>query len=100
MKMKDGVLFRVAVSMARRRCVALIDSGASQSYVLPETITLCELKCSPVIVHLELADGSKIEAIQQTLATPCLVGTATCSISFTVTKLLSNVDVVIGIDWL
>ena len=99
-KIKDGILFRVAVSVAGRRCVALIDSGASQSYISPETAALCELECSPASVHLELADGSKIEATQQTLDTPCTVGTATCSLSFTVTKLLSNVDVVLGMDWL
>ena len=28
-QIKDGILFRVAVSVAGRRCVALIDSGAS-----------------------------------------------------------------------
>ena len=97
---KDGMLFRVAVSVAGRRCVALIDSGASQSYISPETVTLCEIECSPALVHLELADGSKIQSTQQTLAVPCTVGTAVCNISFTVTKLLSNVDIVLGMDWL
>ena len=99
-KIKDGVLLRVAVSVAGRRCVALIDSGASQSYCSPETVALCEIVCSPASVYLELADGSKIEATQQTLATPCTVGKAVCKISFTVTKLLSNVDIVLGMDWL
>ena len=99
-RIKDGILFRVAVSVAGRRCVALIDSGASQSYMSPETVTLCELGCSPASMQLELADGSKIEATQQTLATPCTLGMATCKMSFTVTKLLSNVDVVLGMDWL
>ena len=99
-RVRDGILFRVAVSVAGRRCVALIDSGASQSYVSPETVTLCELRCRPALVHLELADGSKIEATQQTLATSCTVGNATCSMSFTMTKLLSNVDMVLGMDWL
>ena len=94
------MLFRVAVSVAGRRCVALIDSGASQSYISPETVILCEIECSPALVHLELADGSKIQSTQQTLAVPCTVGTAVCNISFTVTKLLSNVDIVLRMDWL
>ena len=59
-KLKDGMLFRVAVSIAGRRVVALIDSGASQSYMAPETVALCELMCEPAELHLELADGSKI----------------------------------------
>ena len=99
-KVKDGILFRVTVSIAGRNCVALIDSGASQSYIAPETVTLCEVECSPALVHLELADGSKVQSTQQTLAVPCTVGRSVCKMSFTVTKLLSNVDVVLGMDWL
>ena len=64
-KIKDGVLFCIAVSVAGRRCVALIDSGA-QSYISPEIVTLCELYCSPTLIHLELADGSKVRSTQET----------------------------------
>ena len=41
-KIKDGILFCIAVSVAGRKFVALIDSGASQSYISPEIVTLCE----------------------------------------------------------
>ena len=99
-EVKNGVLFRVPVSIAGRQCVALIDSGASQSYMAPETVNLCELQCHPAIMHLELADGSKIKSLEETQVTNCTVGSATCAISFTVTKLLSNVDIVLGMDWL
>ena len=47
----QGILFRVAVSVAGHQCVALIDSGASQSYMAPETVNLCELDCKPALVH-------------------------------------------------
>ena len=53
-RVKDGVLFQVVVSVAGKRCVALIDSGASKSYISPETVTLYEVECSPAIVQLEL----------------------------------------------
>ena len=99
-KISDGMLFRVAVSIAGRRCVALIDSGASQSYIAPETVALCELECEPAVLHLELANGSKIKATQQTKVTTCTVGEAVSKINFTVTNLLSNVDLVLGMDWL
>ena len=99
-KIKDGMLFRVAVSIAGRRCIALIDSGASQSYMAPETVTLCELECEPTLLHLELADGTKIKSTQQTQFTLCTVGEASSQIRFTITKLLSNVDLVLGMDWL
>ena len=99
-KIKDGILFRVTVSVAGRQLIALIDSGASQCYMSPDTVALCELECQPAEIHLELADGSKVQATQQTLAIPCTVKSAVCNVSFTVTKLLQNVDVVLGIDWL
>ena len=52
------------------------------------------------MIHLELADGSKVRSTQQTQAVPCIVGNSICQKTFTVTKLLSNVDVVLGMDWL
>ena len=61
-KVSDGVLFHVAISVDGRRLVALIDSGASQSYIAPDIAALCELECNPMEVHLELAGGSKIQA--------------------------------------
>ena len=99
-KVTDGMLFRVAVSIAGRRIIALIDSGASQSYMAPETAALCELECESAELYLELADGSKITSTQQTQFTTCTVGEAVSKIKFTITKLLSNVDVVLGMDWL
>ena len=99
-KITDGMLFRVAVSIAGRRVIALIDSGASQSYMAPETAALCELDCETAELHLELADGSKIKSTQQTQFTICTVGEAVSQIKFTITKLLSNVDIVLGMDWL
>ena len=61
-EIKDGMLFRAVVSIASGRCVAFIDSGASQSYMAPKTVNLCELECCPMLVHLELADGTKIKS--------------------------------------
>ena len=99
-KLKDGMLFRVAVSIVGRRVIALIDSGASQSYMAPETASLCELDCEPALLHLELADGTKIQSTQQTQFTVCTVGEASSQIKFTITQLLSNVDIVLVMDWL
>ena len=39
-QVKDGMLFKVAMLLNGRRCIALVDSGASQSYVSPEIATL------------------------------------------------------------
>ena len=99
-KIEDGILFRIALSAVRRRCVAFIDSGTSQSYISPEIVTLCELQLSLNLIHLELADGSKVRSTQQTQVVPCTVGNSICQITSIVIKLLSNVDVVLGMDWL
>ena len=99
-KIKDGVLFRVTVSIAGKECVALIDSGVSQSYMAPATVAHCELECEPALLHLELADGTKIRSTQQMQFTNCVVGEAVSRIKFTITNLLSNVDVVLDMGWL
>ena len=41
--LSDAILFKVAVSIAGRHRIGLIDSGASRCYMSPETATLCEL---------------------------------------------------------
>ena len=42
-----GMLFKVAVMLNGRRCIALIDSGASQSYVSPEISNLSGVELRP-----------------------------------------------------
>ena len=96
----NGMLFKVAVLLNGRRCIALVDSGASQSYVSPELATLAELNCVPSVLHLELADGSKIQATEQAQGVVCNIGETSVRMNFTVTKLLSAVDCVLGMDWL
>ena len=96
----DGMLFKVALLLNGRRCIALVDSGASQSYVSPELATLAELDCVPSVLHLELADGSKIQATEQAQGVVCNIGETSVRMNFTVTKLLSAVDCVLGMDWL
>ena len=58
----DGVLFKVVVHISGRRLIALIDSGASRCYFAPETAATCELQLEKEKLHLELADGSKVES--------------------------------------
>ena len=52
------------------------------------------------IVHLELADGSKICSTQKIPGVLCSVGKISSYEDFTVTKLLHGVDVVLGMTWL
>ena len=61
----DGVLLKLIVSISGRRLVALVDLGASRCYISPEIVISVGLKTSPALVHLELADGSKIQSTHQ-----------------------------------
>ena len=96
----DGILLKVRIQLSGRSYIALIDSGASRCYASPETVDLLELPCTPELVHLEVADGSKIRSTQKVQGVTCMVGNIVCSVDFTVTKLLHDVDVVLGMTWL
>ena len=52
------------------------------------------------ILHLELADGSKVQSRQKAGNVNIAVGKSICWVSFTVTKLLKDVDLVLGVNWL
>ena len=96
----DGILFKVTVSISGRRKIGLIDSGASRCYMSPETAVHCELNLNQEILHLELADGSKVQSTQKAVNVHVNVGKSICRVDFTVTKLLRDVDLVLGINWL
>ena len=65
-----------------------------------EVVTSLGLQTSPALVHLELVDGSRTCSTQQMQAVRCGLGNFVCTMNFTVTKLLYQVDLVLGIDWL
>ena len=96
----DGVLFKVAVHISGKKLTALIDSGASRCYIAPETAAACELHLEKENLHLELADGSKVQSAHKASNVTLVVGKTVCKVDFTVTQLLFGVDLVLGINWL
>ena len=96
----DGVLLKLIISIFGQPVIALVDSGASRCYMLPEVVTSLGLQTSLALVHLELVDGSRIRSTQQVQAVRCGLGNFVCTMNFTVTKLLYQVDLVLGKDWL
>ena len=96
----DGVLFKIAVHISGRKFTALIDSGASRCYIAPKTAAVCELHLEKERLHLELADGSKVQAAHKAPNVTLVVGKTVCKVDFTVTQLLFGVDLVLGINWL
>ena len=96
----DGVLFKIAVNISGRKLTALIDSGASRCYIAPEIAAICELHLEKEKLHLEFADGSKVQSAHKAPNVPIVVGKTVCKVDFTVTQLLFGVDLVLGINWL
>ena len=58
----NGVLFKIAVRISRKKLTALIDSGASRCYITPKIAAACEQHLEKEKLHLELADGSKVQS--------------------------------------
>ena len=56
-----GVISKVAMHISGRKCTTLINSGASQCYIALEATAACELHLEKEKLHLELADGSKVQ---------------------------------------
>ena len=96
----DKILFKINVHIEGRTYTALVDSGASRCYASPIAVDTWELQYTPELVHLELADGSKIRSTQKVQGVMCIVGQTVCYEDFTVTKLLHGVDIVLGMTWL
>ena len=96
----DGILFKVTVSTSGRKKIGLIDSGASRCYMSPETTMHCALDLNQEILHLELGDESKVQSTQKAVNVNVNVGKSICRVDFTVTKLLKDVDLVLGVNWL
>ena len=96
----DGILLRVPASVNGRQLTALIDSGVSRCNMSPNAVTHCDLKLEKEIMYVELADGSKIQLTQKASNVFCYVGKSVCRVSFTMTKLLHDVDLLLGINWL
>ena len=82
------------------KLTALIDSGASQCYTTLEIAATCELHLEKERLHLELADGSKVQPAHKAPNVTLVVGKTVCKVDFTVTQLLFAVDLVLGINWL
>ena len=96
----DGVLLKIKIQIQGKAYVALVDSGASRNYASPDAVVEWELQGTPDVVHLELADGSKIRSTQKIPGVMCSAGKISSYEDFTVTKLLHGVDVVLGMTWL
>ena len=96
----DGVLLIVTARLFGHECRALIDSGATRSFVTPAAVLRCGLHSIHQETLLELADGRTL--LSQGQCPHVLVGVSSrnCKVDLTVCPLMKNIDVILGVNWL
>ena len=97
---KDGLLLVVTARINGHSVRALIDSGATRCFVTPAYVTAVGLKGQPQDTFLELGNGQKYLSRGFVPDVPVVTTGLTVSIGLTVTSLLHEVDLVLGINWL
>ena len=98
--MEDGLLLRIPVRINGHTMTALIDSGASRSYIKQECVAPLNLEFSSSVTYLELADGTKIMSQGRCDGVHLYTGSVLTKLSLTVTKLLADVQLILGANWL
>ena len=79
---------------------ALIDSGATRCFVTPDCCTIAGLSCIPHDTFLELGNGAKALSRGMVPGAPITLAGVTTKTDLTVSRLLHNVDIVLGVNWL
>ena len=96
----DGLLLIIPVRVFGKQAQALVDSGATRSFVSPKGTVQLGLHCVMDDVVLELADGSKVLSKGKAPHVPVVAAGSTVKVDLTVTPLLQDVDLILGVNWL
>ena len=96
----DGVLLTVPARVYGKKVTALVDSGATRSFISPGAVLKCGLRAVHQETVLELADGRKLLSHGVCPHVLISVATAMSKLDLTVSPLLQNVDVILGANWL
>ena len=99
-KIEDGVLLVVPVRVNGQLCQGLVDSGATRSFISIGTVTKYQMECQAEDTFLELGNGEKILSKGKVKDAHVVTGGVSGKFDLTVTKLLHQVDVVLGLNWL
>ena len=97
---EDGVSLIVPVVIKGKICKALIDSGATRSFVSPSCMTVAGLQGKRSDTFLELGNGQRVLSRGYVPEVPVILSGHTSTVDMTVTSLLHDVDVVLGMTWL
>ena len=97
---EDVELLVVRGRINGRHVQILIDSGATRSFIASDAVYRLGLRTAPTRVLMKLADSSTQLSTAFCPHTRVVLGTATTTTNFTVTKSLPEVDAIFGMDWL
>ena len=95
-----GILLVVPARINGKLFTALIDSGATRCFVTPECSTITGLSCVPHDTFLELGNGARALSRGMVQGAPITLAGVTTKLDLTVSSLLHEVDIVLGINWL
>ena len=96
----DGLLLVVTAKINGHPVRAMIDSGATRCFITPACVTTVGLKGKPQDTFLELGNGQKFLSSGFVPAVPVVTAGLTVCVGLTVTTLLHDVDLVLGMNWL
>ena len=96
----DGLLLVVAARINGHPVRALISSGATRCFVTPACIATVGLMGKPQDTFLELGNGQKFLSRGFVPEAPVVTAGLTVRVGLTVTSLLHEVDLVLGMNWL
>ena len=96
----DGLLLVVPTKVYRKEAKTLIDSGATRCFVTPSCVTRVGLKGISQDTFLELGNGQKYLSQGYVPDVPIVTAGLTVKVGLTVTNLLHEVDLVLGMNWL
>ena len=97
---EDGILLVVPARINGKIFSALIDSGATRCFITPECSTVAGLSCVQHDTFMELGNGTRTLSRGMMQGAPVTLAGVTTKTDFTVSQLLHEVDIVLGINWL
>ena len=99
-KIEDGILLVVSARIFGHKVRALIDSGATRCFISSGLVLPLGLKSTSEDTLLKLGNGDRILSWGRVDDVPVVTAGLSIKLDLTVTKLLHNVDLVPGINWL
>ena len=96
----DGLLLVVPTKVYEKEVKTVIDSGATRCFVTPSYVTRLGLKGISQNTFLKLGNGQKYLSRGYVPDVPVVIAGLIVKVGLTVTNLLHEVDLVLGMNWL